>query len=133
MVPLTASVAWAVALGCALGLGLWTIATRLPRLARPRLAARVAPYLVDVSNEARAFVFRASADPLPVLGVLGSPALRLFQAVFGSVLGVVSRTELLLRQAGDGRTLEAYRAQQLLWTLAGAGAGMALAAPLGAA
>jgi tight adherence protein C len=132
MVPLTASLAWAVALGCALGLGLWAIAGRMPRLSRPRLAARIAPYLVDVSAEARALVFRASADPLPVLGVLGAPALRLFQAVFGSVLGVVSRTELLLRQAGDGRPVEAYRVQQMLWTLAGAGAGVALAVPVGA-
>lgn len=132
MVPVTPSLAWAVALGCALGLGLWVIAARLPRLSRPRLAARVAPYLVDVSPEARALVFRAAADPLPVLGVLGGPALRLFQSLFGGLLGVVSRTELLLRQAGDGRTLEAYRAQQLLWTLAGAGAGVLLAVPLGA-
>jgi tight adherence protein C len=105
----------------------------MPRLSRPRLAARVAPYLVDVSPEARALVFRASADPLPVLGVLGGPALRLFQSLFGGLLGVVSRTELLLRQAGDGRTAEAYRVQQLLWTLAGAGIGVLLAVPLGAA
>jgi tight adherence protein C len=133
MVPLTASLGWGVALGCALGLGLWAIATRMPRLARPRLAARVAPYLVDVSAEARALVFRASADPLPVLGVLGAPALRLFQAVFGGLLGVVSRTELLLRQAGDERTVEGYRAQQLLWTLAGGTSGLALAVLLGGA
>jgi tight adherence protein C len=99
----------------------------MPRLARPRLAARMAPYLVDVSTEARALVFRASADPLPVLGVVGAPALRLFQAVFGGLLGVVSRTQLLLRQAGDGRTVEGYRAQQLLWTLAGVASGLALA------
>lgn len=132
MVPVTPSLAWAVALGCALGLGLWATATRLPRLARPRLAARVAPYLVDVSPEARAVVFRASADPLPVLGVLGVPALRLFQSLFGGLLGVVSRTQLLLRQAGDGRSVEAYRAQQLLSTLAGAVVGILLAVPLGA-
>lgn len=132
MVPLTAALAWAVALGCTLGLGLWIIATRMPRLARPRLAVRVAPYLVDVSEQARALVFRAAADPLPVLGVLGGPALRLFQSVFGGLLGVVSRTRLLLRQAGDGRTVESYRAQQLLWTLGGAAAGILLAVPLGA-
>ena len=132
MVPLTAPLAWAVALGCTLGLGLWVIAGRMPRFARPRLAARIAPHLVDVSAEARALVFRASADPLPVLGVVGGPALRLFQAVFGGVLGVVSRTELLLRQAGDGQAIEMYRVQQMVWTLAGAGAGVALAVPIGA-
>src|SRR5919202_698579 len=123
MVPMTPSLAWAVALGCALGLGLWVIAARMPRLARPRLAGRVAPYLVDVSAEARELVFRASADPVPVLGVLGAPALRLFQAVFGGVLGVVSRTTVLLRQAGDGRSVESYRVQQMPWTLARAAAG----------
>ena len=132
MVPVTATLAWAVALGCALGLGLWIVASRTPGLARPRLAARVAPYLVDVSEEARSLVFRAAADPLPVLGVLAAPALRLFQAVFGGLLGVASRTAVLLRQAGDDRSIESYRMQQMLWTLAGAAAGIAIAVPLGA-
>lgn len=131
MVPVTATLAWAVALGCGLGLGLWIVASRMPRLARPRLAARLAPYLVDVSEEARHLVLRAAADPLPVLGVLAAPALRLFQAVFGGVLGVASRTAVLLRQAGDDRSIESYRMQQMLWTLAGAAAGIVFGVPLG--
>ncbi|MDH2445286.1 type II secretion system F family protein [Amnibacterium sp. CER49] len=125
---MSGTLALAAALGALLGLGLWSLASRLPSLARPRLAARLAPFLLDVSPEARRIVDRASADPVPVLGVLAAPALDLFQHTFGGLLGGTGRTALLLRRAGNDLTIEAYRLRQLLWTLGGAAAAEALAA-----
>lgn len=119
MVPLT-DLALPVVFGVTLGLGLWSIVSRLPALSRPRLAARLAPYLLDISSEARRMHFRPAADPLPVIGVLAVPVLDLFQRAFGSVLGGAGRTALLLRQAGAAVSLEGYRLRQLAWTAVGA-------------
>ena len=45
--------AWAITCGIGLGLGLWTLASMAPRMSRPRLARRIAPYLADASPAAR--------------------------------------------------------------------------------
>jgi tight adherence protein C len=42
-----------VPLGIVLGLGLWSLLALVPRIGAPRLADRIAPYLVDVSLAAR--------------------------------------------------------------------------------
>jgi tight adherence protein C len=120
VVPVNPDLALPVVFGVTLGLGLWSIVSRLPALARPRLAGRLAPYLLDLSPEARRLHFRAVADPLPVIGVLAMPALDLFQRAFGSLLGGAGRTALLLRQAGSRLAVEAYRLRQLAWTATGA-------------
>lgn len=130
---MTPALAWAVVLGVGIGLGLWSLLGRLPRFARPRLAARVAPSLLDVSAEARRFTYRPSVDPLPVVGVLVAPALQAFQTLFGGVLGVAGRTAHLLRRAGDGRSVEAHRLRQMLWTVGGAAAGGVAAVVVGLA
>jgi tight adherence protein C len=127
VVPLTADLALATVLGATLGLGLWSIASRLPGLSRPRLAARLAPYLLDVSPEARRLASRPVADPLPVVGVLAVPALDLFQRAFGGLLGDADRAALLLRQAGSALGVEGYRLRQLAWTAAAAVTAAALA------
>ena len=54
MVRMSGAVLAAVPAGIALGLGLWTLVALLPRLGAPRLGARIAPYLLDVSPEASA-------------------------------------------------------------------------------
>ena len=110
MVPVTEGLWLAVALGLAGGLGLWSVAARLPAVGRPRLATRLAPYLLDVSAEARRIVRPAVADPVPVLGVLAAPALDLFQRAFGGLLGppdgakprAVLVTDAELRQLAAG-------------------------------
>jgi tight adherence protein C len=47
------SLAWAVVAGAAGGLGLWSVISLVPRLSRPTLTTRVAPYVIDVSAGAR--------------------------------------------------------------------------------
>lgn len=124
MVPVTSLTAWAAVCGMALGLGLWSLASLLPRLGRPRLVSRVAPYLVDVSPGARELLDRSTSDPLPVVGMLFAPVVERARALLGRMLGGASTIELRLRQSGSGLSVEAFRSRQLVWGLCGAVLGL---------
>jgi tight adherence protein C len=108
----------------ALGLGLWSLASLLPRLGRPRLVSRVAPYLADVSPGARELLDRRTSDPLPVVGMLFAPMLERARVLLGRLLGGASTIELRLRQSGSSLTVEAFRSRQLVWGLCGAVLGL---------
>lgn len=114
------SLALAVVAGVAGGLGLWSILSLIPRLSRPTLANRVAPYVIDVSAGAREHIAPRSVGPLPVLGVLLVPAGRWLRDTLASVVGGGDQISRRLRQAGSEMSVEAYRSQQLLAVLAGA-------------
>jgi len=114
------SLAWAVVAGIAGGLGLWSILSLIPRLSRPTLANRVAPYVIDVSAGAREHVAPRSVGPLPVLGVLFVPAARWLRTTLASIAGGGDQIARRLRQAGSEMNVEAYRSQQLLAVLGGA-------------
>lgn len=128
---MTVLTAWGVVCGVGLGLGLWSLVSMMPSLRRPRLADRLAPYLLDVSAEARVMVDRATVNPLPVIGGLLAPAARQARSILAAVLGSAEPTMLRLSQAGSSLTLEKYRSRQLVWGLAGCGAGLAVAAGVG--
>lgn len=115
MVPLNASGALALLLGVLLGLGAWIALSAIPRIGRPRLAERVAPYIADVSVEARAMLASRSADPTPVLGVMAGPAVRRLRDVVISWLGGPETVARRLRQAGSSATVERFRGEQLAW------------------
>ena len=128
MVRLDALSGWGVLCGLALGVGLWSLASLMPRLSRPRLATRVAPYVVDVSAGARELLSRRTVDPLPVVGALFAPAFARLRSLLGSLLGGDGTTKLRLRQSSSTLTVEAFRSRQLAW---GIGAALlALAVPL---
>lgn len=112
MVPVTGA-AWAALLGGTLGLGLWTLATLLPRVSAPRLAERLAPHVVDVSDEARRVLARRPAEPLPILGLLGAPVIARARSALDRALGGRDTIEWRLRVAGIAATVERYRTQQL--------------------
>jgi len=124
---MTPLVALAVPVGVTLGVGLWTLAGLVPRVGAARLASRVAPYVADVSPEAREFLDRRSAEPLPFVGGLLAPAGRRLRATLVAVFGGDDSVERRLRQAGWVLTVEALRGRQLLAGAAGAGAGILLA------
>ena len=132
MVPVT-TLAWGAFFGSVLGLGLWSLVSLTPRLSRPRLANRLAPYLLDVSAEARLYVGRRSVDPIPVLGTLFSPVFDALAQALATVLGGADVIERRLRQAGSTRTVDAFRSEQLVWALIGAAGALLLAVgtPLG--
>lgn len=119
--------AWALLCGIALGVGLWTLAGRVPRFSRPRLVTRVAPYLVDVSPGARAMLIRRSADPLPVFGVLLGPVALRLRDILSAALGGTAVLELRLRQSQSALAVDEYRAQQLAWAFFGMGVGVVAA------
>ena len=119
MVPVSSLAAWGVLLGAVLGLGLWSLVSLVPRLGRPRLASRVAPYVADFSDGARELLGRRTVEPLPIIGSLVSPGLDRVRLAFGRVLGGNATIVLRLRQSGSPLTVEAFRSRQLAWALAG--------------
>lgn len=120
-------IAWAIACGVVLGLGLWTVASLAPRMSRPRLARRIAPYLTDVSAFARESLTPPPPGPLPIVGVLLAPGLARGQRVLDRLLGGSEVTARRLRQSGSPLNLAAFRSRQLLWCLAGSALGIAVA------
>ena len=125
---MTASLGWAMLLGATLGLGLWSLASLMPRLSRPRLADRVAPYIQDVSAEARSFVGRVSVDPLPILGTLLALPFGWLKRTLSNVLGGSDTIERRLRQSGSARTVDEFRSGQLVWGLVALAGGIVLTA-----
>ncbi|GAA2027613.1 type II secretion system F family protein [Agromyces tropicus] len=119
MVQLTATPVIALALGAVFGLGLWSLAASMPRIGRPRLVDRVAPYLTDISAEARAMRARPAGDPGSVLGALILPAARWARGAMTSVLGGNETVLHRLRQAGSSATVERFRGRQLVWAAVG--------------
>ena len=126
MVPVSQIVSWAMLLGALLGLGAWSLASLLPRVGALPLAARVAPYLLDVSEQARRLASRRPVDPLPVVGALLAPVFTRARLGLESLLGGADRLRTRLRQAGSPLSVEQFRAQQLAWGLIGATLGVAV-------
>lgn len=118
------AIAWAVACGLGLGFGLWLLVALTPRLSRPRLIDRVAPYVLDVSPGARELVARRTADPLPVLGLVFAPLVGALRRGLGVLLGGPDATARRLRQAGSQLAVEQFRGRQLLWAAVGAVVGV---------
>jgi tight adherence protein C len=131
VVPVSPAVALGVLCGLGLGVGLWALVSMTPRLSRPRLIDRVAPYVLDVSAEARELVARRPANPLPVLGFVLAPAAAAAQRGLGALLGGPDATARRLRQAGSSLSVERFRSEQLLWAAAGAGVGILAAIAAG--
>ena len=112
----------AVVCGLVLGLGLWLLVGLVPSLRRPRLASRVAPYVTDVSSEARRLLDRTTANPLPVFSVILDPVFGRLQRGLAALLGGAAVIRRLLRQSGSVSTVAGFRARQLAWALASAAA-----------
>jgi tight adherence protein C len=133
MVRVSAVVAWAVACGIGLGLGLWALVSLAPRMSRPRLARRIAPYVADISAAARESMTAPPPGPLPVVGLFLAPVLKSAQVVLDGILGGPDATSRRLRQAGSRLDLTAFRSRQLLACLAAAGLGIGIAVAIGIA
>ena len=131
MASLNAIAPIGIVLGATLGLGLWLVVSAVPRVGRPRLVERVAPYVADLSAEARAMLARRPADPGTVLGVLLAPLAHRVRGLVSSWLGGNEVVAKRLRQSGSSASVERFRGEQLAWAAAGfvAGAALALAVP----
>ena len=120
MVRMSAPVAWAVVVGVTLGFGLWMLVSLAPRLGRPTLATRIAPYVVDLSSEARDLLQRTTANPLPVFGMLFEPVMHTIQTFLDHLIGGTEITEKRLRQAGLNSSAAVFRSRQVIWAVLGA-------------
>jgi tight adherence protein C len=116
---MSALAGWGILLGSSLGLGLWSLVSLVPRLGRPSLASRVAPYVADFSQGARVMLDRRTVDPLPIIGALVSPGVHRLRGGLGQLLGGHATVALRLRQSGSQLSVEAFRSRQLAWSLAG--------------
>ncbi len=117
------NLAWAMVAAIGLGLGLWSLVSLAPKLNRPRLSRRIAPYLLDVSAGARESLAPAPPGPLPVLGILVEPISSRAERALGALLGGPDVARRRLRQSGSNLSVESFRSQQLLWGAIGAGVG----------
>ena len=126
MVRVSPAVLAAIPAGIALGLGLWTLVALFPRLGAPRLGARIAPYLLDVSPEARRLVARRTSEPASVVGGLLSPAVSRARGLLAALLGGDEAVARRLRQAGSPLDVAAFRSRQLVATAGGAVASLVL-------
>jgi tight adherence protein C len=111
---------FAVIAGLGVGLGLWLLVSLTPRLSRPNLVNRVAPYVIDVSLDARELLDRRTANPLPVFGVLLDPLATRIRQVIDSALGGSELIGRRLRQAGLRMSPDAFRSRQLVWAASAA-------------
>lgn len=117
-------------IGLVAGLGLVLVLARLPWLRRPRLDDRLAPYVRDAAPPSRLLGQSTApgAGPAGALGRLLEPALADAAARVERLLGGSAAVRRRLDQLGPGRTLEQFRAEQVVWSVVGAAAGGLLGA-----
>jgi len=118
VVPVTPFV---FAAGLLLGIGLWLLLVSAPRFGRRSLVERVAPFVTDVSTEARAVLERRTSDPGQVFAAVLQPwGTRLRRVPM--LLAGNQTVALRLRQAGWRRSVERFRLEQVSCAAVVAGA-----------
>ncbi|GAB7193279.1 type II secretion system F family protein [Kineococcus sp. NUM-3379] len=107
-------------LGLAAGVGLWLVLERCPWRRRPGLQERIAPYVPAVRG---AHVPAGSPAALRALGRLLAPVLADAAAAVERALGGSASVARALDALSRGTTTAQFRAEQVLWGVAGALAG----------
>ncbi len=111
----------AVVVSVALVAGLVLVISGAPGLRRPRLAARLDPYLQGLEPATTRLLDGAVAPltPLPALERLLGPLLQDGARLVERWLGGAAAVSRRLREAGAPGDLARFRAEQVLWGLAG--------------
>jgi tight adherence protein C len=113
-------------LGVVAGGGAWLVVTGTPLTRRPSLDDRLAPYLRDAPRPSRLLVRDDVLTPFPTLERLLRPVLRDLAGTVERALGGTTSARRRLDQTGGLRTLEQFRAEQVIWGACGLGAALAL-------
>jgi tight adherence protein C len=116
--------------GALLGLlaasGLVLAVSRAPVFRQPSLDDRLAPYLRDSAQPSRLLLQQRALTPFPTLerivGPLLGDGIRMIERVLGGAVSARHRLE----QSGTGKTLEEFRAEQVVWGGAGLLGGISL-------
>src|SRR4029453_2824627 len=108
-----------VSLGFVIGVGL--VVSGAPRVRRPRLAARLDPYLRGLEPATTRLLDGAERPltPVPALERLVGPLLRDGARLVERWLGGSAAVARRLREAGAPGDVARFRAEQVLWGLAG--------------
>lgn len=108
------------ALGLVLASGTLLVASGVLRNRRPRLAARMTPYLRDVPYlDRHAVISQTSVLPTSVWWSVFGPSVRRLAAGLESVLGGAASVRRRLARQGVSTTVEQFRVEQVLWGGAG--------------
>jgi tight adherence protein C len=114
-------------LGAVIALGCLTIAATLLDWRRPRLLARVAPYIRDVPTPVPTWQPVVRSDlPASALAALVWPLLNGAAEHLERLLGGRASLQRRLQRAGASMTVEEFRYSQVVWALGGFGAGVLL-------
>lgn len=116
-------VAVALVLGVAFAVGVWLVASVVPRWGAPSLVRRIGPYVRDV----------APFDSLIVAPPIGGTLVGVWDAARARLSHLLGGSELLvrrLRQAGWEIDASRFRGRQLAWGLVGLGTGALVAVAL---
>jgi tight adherence protein C len=119
---------WAGALaGAAVGLGLSLVIGGLPVFRRPGLTERLEPYLRDTPRPSSLL---ARTEPVSLAGAtrLLGPVVRDLARAVERLLGGATSVRRRLLRAGVPPDVERFRAEQVVWGVAGALAGVVLGA-----
>jgi len=110
---------WGAVAGAGFGLGLLLIIARVRAIRRPQLAARVLPYLRDLPQVGRPSSGRASSvsPAIAAAGVFGPPLRSAADAV-ERILGGAASVRRRLDRAGQAKTVQDFRIEQVTWGLA---------------
>jgi tight adherence protein C len=111
----------AVVVSLGLVAGLLVAVSGAPRMRRPRLAARLDPYLRGLEPATTRLLEggEVRSTPLPVVERLVGPLLRDAASLVERWLGGSATVARRLREAGAPADVARFRAEQVLWGLAG--------------
>ncbi|MFN2625561.1 MAG: type II secretion system F family protein [Mycobacteriales bacterium] len=114
--------------GVLAGVGLLVAVTHSPPARRPRLDARLAPYLRDAPQPSRLLSQTSpTLTPFPTLERIVAPLLADAVRRLDRWLGGAASLRRRLAQAGSDMTLPDFRAEQVLWGAGGMLGGLGLA------
>lgn len=108
--------------------GVWLTVAASPRLRRPRLADRLAPYLDDAPRPSRLLDLPAVRSPFAAVDRLLGPMLIDAARWCDRLLGGTASVRRRLDQAGGTMTVEQFRVEQVIWGAAGLLVGLAITA-----
>lgn len=125
-VVLGSPAALGAAVGALGGLGLWLVIVRLAAR-RPTLDSRLAPYLRTSPSRSSLLATTVVRSPFPTVERLLAPAMRDAVRVAERLGSPAADVRRRLMRAGRSQTVEQFRAEQVVWTVVAAAAGLGLA------
>jgi tight adherence protein C len=114
-------------LGLIAAIGLSVAVAGLPRLRRPRLDDRLAPYLRDAPSPSRLLTDYRALTPFPTLERLLAPVLRDVAGFLDRAIGGTASVRRRLDQSGSELSVEQFRLEQVLWGAGGLIVGLLVA------